>query len=116
MKKVKDFFSKYGLIAFIALYVIMGMRGCIKSSKITRLEKEKMVLTTQKDSLMTLVPTKENVILMDLKSKYEVYDNINNEMSKLNRQEQMMMFQNKFILPQKEDLENRIKELEKKDK
>jgi hypothetical protein len=33
-------------------------------------------------------------------------------MSKLNRQEQMMSFQNQFIIPPKEELENKIKQLD----
>ena len=38
MEKIKNFFSKHGLIAFITLFLIMGMRGCIKNSKINKLE------------------------------------------------------------------------------
>jgi hypothetical protein len=114
MKKIKDFFSKHGLVVFITLFSIMGMRGCIKNSRISKLEKERTQLIAQKDSLISLVPNEKNILLNDLKSKYNVYDEINNKMSKLDRQKQMMMFQNEQIIPQKEDLGNKIKALEAK--
>lgn len=59
MKKIKDFFSKHGLIAFVVLFLIMSMRGCVKNGKINRLEKEKVKLEASIDSLSGLVMNPE---------------------------------------------------------
>ena len=114
MEKIKNFLNKNGVIVVSLLLVVMFMQTCSKNGKIRRLTKECTKLEAQKDSLTSLVPTEENIKLSDLKSQYSVYDKINNEMSKLNRQEQMMTFQNQFIIPPKIDLENKIKTLESK--
>ena len=60
MKKIKDFFSKHGLVAFIVLFLIMGMRGCVKNSRISRLEKEKTKLEASVDSLNNLQLLRES--------------------------------------------------------
>jgi hypothetical protein len=112
MEKIKNFFNKHGLVAFVVLFLIMSMRGCVKNASITKLEKENKKLSVQVDSLTLLVPSEENIKLSNLKSRYSVYDELNNEMSKLNRQEQMLKFQNTFIIPQKEDLRKQISILE----
>ena len=114
MEKIKNFFNKNGMIVVSLLLVVMFMQTCSKNGKIRRLTKECTKLEAQKDSLTSLVPSQTNVQLNDFKSQLGVYDKINNEMSKLNRQEQMMTFQNQFIIPRKEDLENKIKALETK--
>jgi hypothetical protein len=114
MEKIKNFVSKNALMIVGLLLLVMFMQTCNKNGKIRRLTKQKTQLEIQKDSLAVLVPSEENVKLNDFKSQYAVYDKINNEMSKLNRQPQMMVFQNEFILPRKEDLEKKIKALESK--
>ena len=83
-----------------------------KKFNVWQLEKENKKLSVQVDSLTLLVPSEENIKLSNLKSRYSVYDELNNEMSKLNRQEQMLKFQNTFIIPQKEDLRKQISILE----
>ena len=114
MEKIKNFLNKNGVIIVPLLLIVMFMQTCSKNSKIKRLTKDNVKIEAQKDSLTSLVPTEDNVKLNDYKSQYGVYDRINNEMSKLNRQEQMMLFQNEIILPAKIDLENKIKALENK--
>jgi outer membrane murein-binding lipoprotein Lpp len=114
MEKIKNFLNKNGMIIVPLLLVVMFMQTCSKNSKIKRLTKDNVKIEAQMDSLTSLVPTEDNLKLNDYKSQYRVYDRINNEMSKLNRQEQMMTFQNQIILPSKIDLENKIKALENK--
>ena len=114
MDKIKNFLNKNGVIIVPLLLVVMFMQTCGKNSKIKRLTKDNVRIEYQKDSLSSLVPSEDNLKLNDYKSQYSVYDRINNEMSKLNRQEQMMTFQREVILPSKIDLENKIKALEKK--
>jgi|688.fasta_scaffold201430_2 hypothetical protein len=113
MEKIKNFFNKYGMISVIFLILVMSMQNCSKNGKIKRLTKERDILQVQNDSLQTLIPTENNMLIIQYKAEFGVYNKLNNEMSKLNRQEQMMSFQNQFIIPPKEELENKINELEK---
>jgi hypothetical protein len=112
MEKIKNFFNKYGMASVICLILIMSMQTCSKNGKIKRLTKERDKLTYQNDSLSKLIPSEENILILQYKAEFGVYNKINNEMSKLNRQEQMMSFQNQFIIPPKEELENKIKQLD----
>jgi hypothetical protein len=114
MEKIKTFFSKHGLIAFMVLLLVMLLQTCNKNGSIKKLTKERNKLEVKADSLSKLVLTDKNILLIEYKSEYDVYDKINNEMSKLNRQAQMMEFQNQHIIPKKVDLENKIKALETK--
>lgn len=98
MKRIKDFFSKHGLVAFIALFLITGMRGCIKNGKISRLEKEKVKLEASVDSLGGLVMSPEQKKTIEWEYGVTVYNHINDEIFKLNRTEQMMDFQQKVII------------------
>lgn len=113
MEKIKKFFSKHGMVSVIVLVLLMSMQTCSKNRKITRLTKEREKLEFQNDSLGKLIPTQENLMILQYKAEFGVYNKLNNEMSKLNRQEQLMNFQNQFIIPPKEELENKINELEK---
>jgi hypothetical protein len=113
MEKIKNFFSKHGMVSVIVLILIMSMQTCSKNRKINRITKDRDKLEIQNDSLSKLIPTEENLMILQYKAEFGVYNRLNNEMSKLNRQEQMMNFQNQFIIPPKEDLENKIKALEK---
>jgi len=102
MEKIKNFFSKHGLIAFIVLFLIMSMRGCVKNGKIAKLEKQIDTLKTQSIGLQE---SKQNEEKAKLAGKLEAYKNINNKMSVLNRTEQMMDFQKKEIIPEMEKTE-----------
>jgi len=113
MEKIKRFFSKHGMVTVIVLVLMMFMQTCNKNRKITKLTKECTKLEIQNDSLGKLIPTTENLQINQYKIEFGVYNKLNNEMSKLNRQEQLMNFQKQHIIPPKEDLENKIKELEK---
>jgi hypothetical protein len=108
MERVKIFFSKYGLYAFIFMCLLLFMRTCSKNRRIHRLENANIVLNNRIDSLTALIPSEENTKLLIWKAEYGVYNKLNNEMSKLNRQEQLMQFQNSFIIPQLEDLNDKI--------
>lgn len=112
MEKIKNFFSKYGMIAFISLFLIMSMRNCNKNSKINRQTKTIVNLEQHIDSLIQLIPTDHSQELLKLKSEYKVYNRLNDEISKLDRHGQMMDFQQKQIIPFKEKIENKIIELE----
>jgi hypothetical protein len=101
------------MVSVIVLVLLMSMQTCSKNRKITRLTKEREKLEIQNDSLSKLIPTQENLTILQYKAEFGVYNKLNNEMSKLNRQEQLMNFQNQFIIPPKEELENKINELEK---
>jgi hypothetical protein len=109
MEKVKNFFNKYGLYAFIFMCLLLFVRTCSKNRRIHKLENTNIVLSKRIDSLTSLIPSEENTNLLILKTEYGVYNKLNNEMSKLNRQEQLMQFQNTFIIPQLEDLNNKIR-------
>jgi hypothetical protein len=113
MEKIKNFFSKHGMVSVIVLVLLMSMQTCGKNSKITKLTKECNKLEVQNDSLSKLIPSQENLMILQYKAEFGVYNKLNNEMSKLNRQEQLMNFQNQFIIPPKEQLENKINELDK---
>jgi hypothetical protein len=114
MEKITNFISKNGIIIIPLLLLIMSIQTCTKNGKIKRLTKENIKMESKVDSLSFLIPTEDNLKLNDFKSQYRVYDKINNEMSKLNRQEQMMTFQNEIIIPAKVELESKIKALESK--
>lgn len=113
MEKIKNFFNKHGMVSVIVLVLLMSMQTCSKNRKITRLTKEREKFEVQNDSLGKLIPSQENLMILQYKAEFGVYNKLNNEMSKLNRQEQLMNFQNQFIIPPKEELENKINSLEK---
>lgn len=98
MEKIKNFFNKYGFIAFISLFMIMSIRGCVKNSKINRLEKEKTKLKMSIDSLVNLTMGPEQKKTIEWEYGVTVYNQINDEIFKLNRNEQMMDFQEKVII------------------
>jgi hypothetical protein len=114
MEKVKKFFNKNGLTSFVVLFLIFFVTTCNKNRKIKRMTKENVKISTERDSILSLVPSSESVNLLKLKSEFEIYNKLNNEMSKLDRQKQMMDFQTRFIISPKEKLETAIKELESK--
>lgn len=112
MEKIVKFITKNAMMIIPALLLIMLVQTCTKNSKIKRLTKENVKMEIIVDSVSKLVPTDNNLKLNDYKSQYRAYDKINNEMTKLDRQEQMKKFQNEIIIPAKVDLENKIKGLE----
>jgi hypothetical protein len=114
MEKVKNFFRKNGLVSFVMLFLVFFVTTCNKNRKIKRITKENVKISTERDSILSLVPSSESVNLLKLKSEFEIYNKLNNEMSKLDRQKQMMDFQTQYIISPKEKLEIRIKELESK--
>jgi hypothetical protein len=114
MEKLKKFFSKNGLVSFVVIFLVFFVTTCNKNRKIKRITKENVKISTERDSILNLVPLPEKLILLKLKSEFEIYNKLNNEMSKLDRQKQMMDFQTQYIISPKEKLEIRIKELENK--
>ncbi len=114
MKKIKDFFSKHGLIAFVALFLIMSIRGCSKNSKISRLEKEKVKLESSIDSLNGLIMSPEQKKTIEWEYGVSVYNDINDEIFKLNRSEQMMDFQQSVIIKNRTILTDSLARLKNK--
>lgn len=98
MEKIKNFFNKHGFVAFIALFMLMSIRGCVKNGKINRLEKEKTKLQLNIDSLSGLVMNPNQKKTIEWEYGVSVYNQINDEIFKLNRNEQMMGFQEKVII------------------
>lgn len=112
MQKFKDFFDKNGIILFSVLLFLFFIQTCSKNRKINRVEKKLAISEAKVDSLVILVPTESNIEIIKNKSKLEVYDKLNTEMSKLRRNEQLMDFQNEFIIPAKEKLESEINSIQ----
>ncbi len=112
MEKIKKFVSKHGMVIIIVLVLVMFLQTCNKNRKINKLQKEYLKVSSQNDSLRELIPDNEYLLMLQYKAEFSIYNKLNNEMSKLNRQEQMMNFQNQFIIPAKEELENKINDLE----
>lgn len=98
MKKIKDFFSKHGLTAFIVLFLIMMMRGCSKNGKISRLEKEKTKLEASVDSLNNLVMGPEQKKMIEWSYGVDLFNLVNDEIIKLDRTDQMKSFQQEIII------------------
>lgn len=120
MEKIKNFFSKYGLAAFITLFLIMMIRGCSKNGTINKLEKHKVILTNdleqKRDSIIdlkTLLISEEQINLIDYKAKSEILDWVNNSISKYDRNKSMMELQFD-IIDKKKIIDNEIKIIEKK--
>jgi hypothetical protein len=114
MEKIKNFFSKHGLIAFIVLFLIMSMRGCVKNSKINRLEKENAKLEANVDSLSNLVMSPEQKKTIEWTYGITVYNIVNDEISKLDRTDQMMKFQQEIIINNRKNLTDSLAKLENK--
>jgi len=109
MEKIKVFFSKHGLLVFVLMFFLMFIQNCSKNSEIRKLDKEKTNCTGQRDSLSNLVISPENLEKNKIESKLELYNYLNDEISKKDRSQQMMEFQKEHILPGKKDLETKIK-------
>jgi hypothetical protein len=114
MKKIKDFFSKHGLIAFILLYVIMGVRGCVKNSRINKLEKENAKLEASVDSLNNLVMSPEQKKTVEWSYGIDVYNLVNDEISKLDRTSQMKSLQQDIIIKNRTILTDSLATLKNK--
>ena len=114
MKKIKDFFSKHGLIAFIVLFLIMGMRGCVKNSKINKLEKENAKLKVNVDSLNNLVMSPEQKKTIEWSYGVTVYNFVNDEISKLDRTTQMKYLQQDIIIKNRTILKDSLATLKNK--
>jgi hypothetical protein len=114
MEKIKNFFSKHGLIAFILLYVIMGVRGCVKNSKINKLEKENTKLEASVDSLNNLVMSPEQKKTVEWSYGIDVYNLVNDEISKLDRTSQMKSLQQDIIIKNRTILTDSLATLKNK--
>jgi hypothetical protein len=112
MEKIKNFFSKYGLIAFLVLFLIMMMRGCSKNASISKLKKENSALISEMDSLNKLVMTEDQFHLIVFKTKSEELGKVINEISKYDRNKSMMELQFN-IIDKKESIDKKIKSIEK---
>jgi hypothetical protein len=113
MEKIKNFFNKHGMVSVIVLVLLMSMQTCGKNSKITKLTKERNKLEVQNDSLSKLIPTPENLSILQYKAEFGVYDNLLNTLSKQKMINPDENFREKYIVLPKEQLQNKIKELEK---
>ena len=102
------------LIAFITLFLIMGMRGCIKNSKINKLEKEKTKLEASVDSLNNLVMGPEQKKTIEWSYGIDVYNLVNDEISKLDRTDQMKSFQQGIIIKNRTILTDSLTRLKNK--
>jgi outer membrane murein-binding lipoprotein Lpp len=114
MEKIKNFFSKHGLTAFIVLFLIMMVRGCIKNSKINKLEKEKTKLEASVDSLNNLVMGPEQKKTIEWSYGIDVYNLVNDEISKLDRTDQMKSFQQGIIIKNRTILTDSLTRLKNK--
>ncbi len=114
MEKIKNFFSKHGLIAFVVLLLIMSMRGCVKNSKISKLEKENTRLENSLDSLNGLVMSPEQKKAIEWEYAVGIYNKVNDEIFKLNRTEQMMDFQQSVIIKNRTILTDSLNTLKNK--
>jgi len=115
MEKIKNFFNKHGMVSVIVLVLLMSMQTCGKNSKITKLTKERNKLEVQNDSLSKLIPSQENLLILQYKAEFGVYNKLNNEilLKYKDRQSQITELQQKTIAPSIIDLSDKIKELEK---
>jgi hypothetical protein len=114
MKKIKDFFSKHGFTAFIVLFLIMMMRGCSKNGKISRLEKEKTKLEASIDSLNNLVMSPDQKKTIEWEYGVSVFTTVNDEISKLDRTDQMKSFQQEIIIKNRAILTDSLARLKNK--
>jgi outer membrane murein-binding lipoprotein Lpp len=121
MEKIKNFFSKHGLVAFIVLFLFMLMRGCVKNSKINRLEKEKTKLEAKVDSLNNGNDSLKHLIMGPEQKKtiewsygVTVYNLVNDEIFKLDRTEQMKSFQQDVIIKNRRVLTDSLAKLKNK--
>ena len=120
MEKVRKFFSKHGLVAFIVLFFIMMVRGCSKNGTINKLNKENSGLSTlilAKDStinnLESLIMGPDQLNVIEYKAKSEVLDWVNNSISKYDRNSSMMELQFN-VIDMKNGYDLKIKDIEKK--
>jgi hypothetical protein len=63
----------------------MGVRGCVKNSKINKLEKENTKLEASVDSLNNLVMSPEQKKTVEWSYGIDVYNLVNDEISKLDK-------------------------------
>jgi predicted RND superfamily exporter protein len=114
MKKIKDFFNKNGMVSFVIILLIFFLSTCNKNRKIKRFTNQKNDLIQQNDSLTKLILSVDDLAIIKLKSELVVYNKINDEIIEKykDRQSQITELQQKTILPEKNQLENKIKNLE----
>lgn len=115
MEKIKNFFSKHGMVSVIVLILLMFMQTCSKNRKISRITKERNKLEIQNDSLSKLIPSQENLLILQYKAEFGVYNKLNNEilLKYKDRQSQITELQRTTIVPSINELSHKIKELEK---
>lgn len=116
MEKIKEFFNKHGMISTVVLVLLLSMQTCGKNRKITRLNKDCEKLEIKNDSLSKLIPSQENLLILQYKSEFSVYNKLNNEilLKYKDRQSQITELQQTTIVPNIDELSRKIKELESK--
>jgi hypothetical protein len=93
-----NFEEEISMIALVA-YNVYNLQKCMKNFMHRVFHSKNIMLKKLNDVQLTTIITED--------VEFGVYNKINNEMSKLNRQEQMMSFQNQFIIPPKEELDGK---------
>ena len=90
------------------------MRGCVKNSKINKLEKENAKLENSIDSLNKLVMGPSQKKTIEWSYGVSVYNIVNDEISKLDRTDQMKKFQQEVIIKNRTNLTDSLSKLETK--
>jgi hypothetical protein len=92
----------------------MGVRGCVKNSKINKLEKENTKLEASVDSLNNLVMSPEQKKTVEWSYGIDVYNLVNDEISKLDRTSQMKSLQQDIIIKNRTILTDSLATLKNK--
>jgi hypothetical protein len=118
MKKAFEFLKQHKVIIFGVLFVLFFLRSCSRGNEIKKLSRQNTVnnevidsLLYINDSISKLVPSQSNISLLKLKVQYDTYDEILNEMTKL--QVTCGTFRETHILKPKVEIGKEIKKLEK---
>lgn len=115
MEKIKKIFSKNGLVISIVLVLLMLIQTCSKNRKINKLSKEYNKLEMQNDSLSKLIPSQKYSLISQYKVELNVYNKLNSEilLKYKDRQSQITELQQTTIVPNINELSQKINELEK---
>lgn len=95
MEKIKNFFSKHGLVSFIVLFLVMSMNTCSKNARITKLTKQIDTLSTQSISIEKANLNEKSA---ELKGRLFELERLNIAAGKMSRVPQMEEFHKTEII------------------
>ena len=116
MNNILNFIKKNAVVltaVYLFLFLVQTCAVKNRGGKIRKLKSEISELKVKNDSLALLADT-STIKFYKLQGSLEVYNEINDEMSKLRRDNQLREFQNEKILPLKKEVENKINEYNQK--